>query len=296
MGASDQTLVFTLQEKFEISDDDQFFARRIIVWNHETSRYVSELNYKEKVAKPSYINEVEVRVEHICLAGGKLAVNLSVKTEQSVTYKYQTQIWMLDTADPSAENIQHLTTIDNELLDEEGNIFGMLMNSKLICFAIYSYTSKKVLLQVFLVDFFLFKTTTIVGEIEEDFNELDCDIEIEEESSYKIVVFNGKRNLLKVYKFDGTNDALCLEIDLNHLIVNGHGALWMTNFLRGKIMLTKDFESKFQCVIVTENGEVIEGNKQPLMDEDDGNFWFSDDGIVSFSSNTTADAVAFYHP
>ena len=53
-----------------------------------------------------------------------------------------------------------------------------------------------------------------------------------------------------------------MEINVNQIVSMNPGSLSMANFLMGKIMFILKSERQFQCIIVTEEGEVIEGNKQ----------------------------------
>ena len=66
-----------------------------------------------------------------------------------------------------------------------------------------------------------------------------------------------------MYKFFDDNNVFCLDVYLNPVVVSMNpGSLLMANFLMGKIVFTLKSERQFQCIIVTEEGEVIKGNRQ----------------------------------
>merc|ERR1719394_817346 len=132
------------------------------------------------------------------------------------------------------------------------------MNSKLLCLQANKKRGEEIFLNVFLIDDLSTSTTTSVGKGLLHLFQTD----IEEGFSNRIAVFRKLDNSLKVYKFFDDNDVFCLEIDLNPVVSMNPGSLLMANFLMGKIMFILKSESQFQCIIVTEEGEVIKGNKQ----------------------------------
>ena len=189
-------------------------------------------------------------MEDIAIGRHKLAVHLEIYDDYTLKHRI-TEIWKLNTDNPSTENIHYWTTIEHNL---EGR-GKLLMNSKLLSLQVKKISG--IFLNVFLIDDPSTSTTTSVGR------GLLCEFQtdIEEDFSNKIAVFNRADTSLKVYHFFGDNDVVCLEINLNHL---NCGILRMANFLMGKIMFILNSESQFQCIIVTEEGEVIEGNRQEV--------------------------------
>merc|ERR1719342_888533 len=135
------------------------------------------------------------------------------------------------------------------------------MNSKLLSLQV-SKINKESFLNVFLIDDPSTSTTTSVERGLPHHFQTD----IEEGFSNRIAVFRKLDNSLKVYKFFDDNDVFCLDVNLNPVGVSiNRGSLMMANFLMGKIIFILKSESQFhQCIIVTEEGEVIEGNKQEV--------------------------------
>merc|ERR1719378_679692 len=129
------------------------------------------------------------------------------------------------------------------------------MNSKLLC--LQANKTSGIFLNVFLIDDLSTSTTTNIGR----FWFSDIQIDIEEGFSNRIAVFNRQDNILKLYKFFDDNDDFCLDVNLNPVVSMNPGSLLMANFLMGKIMFISNSVRQFQCIIVTEEGEVIEGNK-----------------------------------
>ena len=235
---------------------------RIIVWNHVTLHHVSDVNVLEKLNEFTFYESTgnDFDVVHFAMAKGKLAVNIEVIYENSPRLKQGlTQIWKLDTEDHSTENIHYLTTINHGWRGDERFIFDMFMNSKLLGIVLQNPDEETLLsLSVYLNDDPSFHTTSVIQEIE-DFG--DMDIILDTEFSNKIAVLHKRRNLLKVYKFDGSNIGIHLEIDLNRIVVKNSDVLLMANYMVGKIMIINESDGQFQNIIVTEDGEVVEGNK-----------------------------------
>ena len=80
-------------------------------------------------------------------------------------------------------------------------------------------------------------------------------------------VFDKKINIVTVYKFDTASDNSCsyLEIDLNSISKNVGLEFWsLTNFVMGKLILFLVSDFTVQCILVSEDGYVIEGNKQKM--------------------------------
>jgi len=232
---------------------------RIMVWNHKTVHNVTELNFHGKAIEYTGADQIhcQINVEDVAIGRHKLAVNLLIRDIFTNRLQHRiTQIWKLDTDNPSTENIRYWRTIEHDLgFMDEGKLF---MNSKLLC--LQANKTGGIILNVFLIDDLSTSTTTSVESFW--FRALQTDIE--EGFSNRIAVFHKLDNILKVYKFFDDNDVFCLEIDLSPVVSMNPGSLLMANFLMGKIMFIFKRREKrqFQCIIVTEEAEVIEGNKQ----------------------------------
>jgi len=199
------------------------------------------------------------------------------------------------------------------------------MNAKLLCIAFHYFETHDLKLKVFQFD-----DLSYAGENNEEVikNGFDSDIILETEMSNRIAVFDKQRNLLKVYTFRSynDNDHILFEINLNHLVAKEPTKLLVSNFHLGKIMLVyHSDEYQFQCLIVTEEGEVIKGNKlviphsdceiktedEAVIDEDELELLlrkseiktpiFHADGVVVSFKKTTLDSsqvakrLLFYH-
>merc|ERR1719300_1477630 len=153
------------------------------------------------------------------------------------------------------------------------------MNSKLLC--IQSSKAFELFLQVFLndADDYSLKTKTSMGQGSWD----DFKIQLDEDISKKIAVFSKLENTLKIYTFFSDNDTNCLEISLSHILVGNPGRLVMANFLVGKLLFILEGSNQFQCIIVTEEGEVIEGNIHEVQLDVVREVTYSADGIVTVS-------------
>jgi len=252
----DQTLVTT-------GYDNDLNDGRIMVWNLKTVQNVSELNFRGKALEFTGDRNDRINLEDIAIGRHKLAVHLEIYDDYTLKHRI-TQIWKLNTNNPSTENIHYWTTIEHDL--DFGFSFmvegKLLMNSKLLCLKASEIDESENFLNVFLIDDLSTSTTTRVRKFW--FRDLQTDIE--EGFSNRIAVFNRQDNILKVYKFFDDNDVFCLDVNLNPVGVSiNRGSLMMANFLMGKIIFILKSESQFhQCIIVTEEGEVIEGNKQEV--------------------------------
>ena len=119
-GVENQTLVIAIEERFAVDEmdvfrallnkyglnselyngyekdywdkmNDDFNSNKIVVWNHETSELITELNInEEKVLEITgdEFNWNDISINFIEMAGGKLAVNLVMSR-----YRFLTQIW-----------------------------------------------------------------------------------------------------------------------------------------------------------------------------------------------------------
>ena len=170
------------------------------------------------------------------------------------------QLWKIDTLDPSVGNISHWTTVKHD----EDNVNGrMHMNSRFFCVAFQDYSSSEAKLHIFNFDDLSEHSTKVFGiaTSSEDYRDF-YDFLMEDGMSNKIAVFDKRRKILNVFQLDDL-EAQGIQVDLSG------SDIMMSNFLMGKIMLIKgDFDSRnsedaesSQFLIVTEDGDVIEGNK-----------------------------------
>merc|ERR1719259_745972 len=205
----------------------------------------------------------DIYVSKIALAADKLAVMLWIEMESSNSC--QTQIWKLDTADPSTANIRYWKTIEHDLdmLDGMNSIvdFTMVMNSKLLCLAMPGH--EKLVVDVLLFDDFSRQTVTVFEENEDkEENVYDFGIVIEDNCSKRVSVFDDESLILKVYEFDAANFS-CLEVNLSQYAKES-GVIQLNRFMMGKVILFLYSDGKFKCILVTEDGAVVEGTNQLL--------------------------------
>ena len=172
------------------------------------------------------------------------------------------QLWKIDTLDPSVGNIIHWTTVKHDEDEDKPDCY-MYMNSRFFCVAFTYYSSSEAKLHIFNFDDLSEHSTKVIGYKSEDYDDFNFyDILMEDGMSNKIAVFDKSRKILNVFQLDDL-EAQGIQVDLSG------SDIMMSNFLMGKIMLIKgDFdnrnseEAKFsQFLIVTEDGDVIEGNK-----------------------------------
>ena len=309
----DSTLVMV--ENFFEYDDDEFSGDvhlddrlyswaeltknhfvRVHLWNLNTLQYVTELNFHDIKKFVGFCSEeyAEAHVFHVHarLASNKLSLILKIEEEENL-FRCQTQLWKLDTADPSSENISYLTTFDHEYeftddvgrqdVTPTGKIDGINMNSKLLCFDFQCLIERKLTFFVYLIDdhnLTHHSTLTAIEGIpygEEFANYAHI---FESEISTKIAFFDGRSNELKVYKFDSVA-CLCFQINLNQVEVNKEIGISQTQmvFLVGKLV-----------IIVNEDGVVIDGKKLDGKKLDflsyfEDFFGVSADGIVTYKYN-----------
>ena len=306
----DQTLVIYLVEEFDEDDSDELMAwicmqeengrdadsdeffenistaehftrEKIMVWNHETYDLTSELNFHEKAIE--FIGgrgqsdvDTHIEVRDVAIGRHTLAVNFQSRSVYGV--QCFTQIWKLDTEHPDAENLRYCSTVGHGF-SEKIVCNKLFINSKILCFQ--ASKGFELFLQVFLndADDHSFKTTISIGQGSgSNFN-----IKLDEGISKKIAVFNKLENTLKIYTFFSDTDTNCLEISLSHILVGNPGRLVMANFLMGKLMFILEGSNQFQCIIVTEEGEVIEGNNHVVQLDVVREVPYSAEGIVTVS-------------
>jgi len=243
---------------------DWFAPPRIYILNHETSQFVQRLNENSfKVAMGLTQEEFrthKIFVFKIALAEDKLAVLLRIRIGflfESVSY--QTQIWKLYTAEPSTANIQFWKTIsiDHDIDEDDDSFTQLFMNSKLLCLAIYNRRLKKLVLDVLLFDDLSRQTITVFEDIVNGW-----DAVIEDNCSQRVSVFENKSFILKIYEFDGANVS-CLEVNLSQYAKDSR-VMRLNRFMMGKVMLFLYSDGIFQCILVTEDGAVVEGTNQQL--------------------------------
>merc|ERR1719342_1538274 len=133
--------------------------------------------------------------------------------------------------------------------------FTMVMYSKLLCHAIKNYRHEKLILDVLLFEDFSRQTVTAFEENVDDFG-----IVIEENCSKRVSVFDNRSFILKVYEFDGANVS-CLEVNLSQYAKDS-GVLRLNRFMMMKCMLIFCSDVKFKCILVNEDGAVVESIDQ----------------------------------
>jgi len=246
------------------------------MWNLNTLQYVTELDYHDEdkfvgltseeyaMLASSSVNATVVRVEP-AFGANELALNIMFSIGDLT--EYQTQIWKFDPAAPSSEEITYLSTIeqDFEYPDYE-QVNNMIINSKLLCIAIHSTMDDNVVLYVYSRDDPNHHTTMLVMEGTPENEIPSCVLIFESEVSNKIACLDEKNNILQVYKFDDVS-SLCFKIDLNQFVANNPRSLSHMVFLMGKlvIVIPTAIGGQCQCIIVKEDGEVIEGKKQKFL-------------------------------
>ena len=255
----------------------KFIVIKIHVWNLNTLKYVSEINYHDQekfigVSSDQFadmesasLNANVLRAE-VAFAKDKFAVNILFIIGES--YQLQTQIWNFNTTDPSLEHISYMKTIEHdfEADTDHAEVNSIKMNSKLLCIAMHSLTRRKLILNVYSLDDLTHHTSlTVTEEVEFD-KAPECLFILESEISTKIAVLDENKNKLKVYKFDGYAH-LCFQIDLHRFASKHTSSLSQMIFLLGKlvIILPVGTGGQFQCIIVNEDGDVIEGIKRDLL-------------------------------
>jgi len=131
------------------------------------------------------------------------------------------------------------------------------MNSKLLCLASknFRHRHEKLVLDVLLFDNLSRETVKVFEENVDDFG-----VVIEDNCSKRISVFDKRSFILKVYEFDGANVS-CLEVNLSQY-AKDFGSLLLNRFMMGKVMLIHCSDVKFKCILVNEDGTVVEGIDQ----------------------------------
>jgi len=250
----------------EVDYDEDPDALEVCILNHETLQFVQYLSGHTLDMFIGLTQEefdaAELELHGIALAEDKLAQNFVIDVGRSVSY--QTQIWKLDTANPSNENIHYWTTIEHNITDDNIYILKTVMNSELLCLAIKFNTQKKIVLKVLLFDDFSRQTVTVFEEIDVDIiSRFHYDVVID---SKRVSVFDKRNFILKVYEFDGANVS-CLEVDLSQYAKDSD-VMVLNRFMMGKVMLFLCSVGKFKCILVNEDGVVIEGINQQLQNPD----------------------------
>jgi len=281
-------------------EGDHYTLKKICILNHETSQFVHCLNensFKRAMGLTQKDVYVGVRVLKIAMAEDKLAVLLVIEHGGSVSC--QTQIWKLDTADPSTTNIRYWKTIEHDLnIDTSTYMFKcnmnskLLMNSKLFCFANINLEQKKLVLNVLLFDDRSRQTVTVFEDVK-GFSSIDhlFDVIIDDRCSKRVSVFDKTSFILRVFDFDAA-DVRCLEVNLSQYGKDSDGML-LKRFMMGKVMLLLRSDGKFKCILVTEDGVVIEGIEQQLQNEIHA-FHVNADGIVAVTMKEFENYIYFY--
>ena len=107
----------------------------------------------------------------------------------------------------------------------------------------------------------------------------------------RVSVFDKTSFILKVFDFDAA-DVRCLEVNLSQYGKDSDGML-LKRFMMGKVMLLLRSDGKFKCILVTEDGVVIEGIEQQLQNEIHA-FHVNADGIVAVTIKEFENYIYFY--
>jgi len=287
----DKTLAVLMLAEQEPDDDMHI----VCIWNHETLQLIHCLNENSfKTAMGLTQEELhthKIDVSEIALAEDKLAVFLEIWVERKLI-SCQAQIWMLDTAEPSTANIRIWKTIEYD--DAFGryrypisiDVHAMVMNSKLLCLAIMQRMENKLVLDFLLFDD-LSRHTDLVYETD------DFDLVIDDEGSKRVSVLDKQRFILKVYKFDGANGSTCVRIVNLSKYAKDSGVLRLNRFMMGKAVLIHCSDGKFKCILVNEDGDVIEGTNQ-LLKYPHREFFVNTNEIVALTSDKTSSLFKVY--
>jgi len=234
--------------------------KKLHLWNLETLKYVSVLNITERVMteldqgfKDEDENGIKIEIKDILLSKDKLGVHLRISSSQK--FQDYTQIWKIDTSNPSSENISYWTTIKHDQTTDK----KLLMNSKFLCTVavVHSLVSSEVKLNIYRFDNLTEYSTKVLATMP---RKTKFDIKLEQGVSHKLAIFERQRRILHIYELDNLARHITIRLTNNCKIQ-------MSNFFMGKIMLLKRNPSKkreFQFLIVTESGDVIDGNKIEL--------------------------------
>merc|ERR1712098_187760 len=206
---------------------------------------------------------------------------------------FQTQFWRLNTRSPSSDNVNFWTKIDSRSDDK---INGKLhMNSKFFC-GKFNYgfeDDSEINLAVFNFEDLTkvtVKNTGIRGLAKHFFDE-----KLEQGMSNKFAIYNRYSKILKVYDFDNENTSCDFQIDFSTHFGNDEYKLTLASFFMGKIMMVKTFfdtneQSNFlSFVIVNEDGNVIDGNKQEYEQyedyfDGDATYHVDINGVLAFTN------------
>jgi len=255
------------EEKMKIAN-----TKKVHLWNLNSLDHVFEFSITDH-AKDYFMEDYnpddefnfEITVGSISMSVDKLAVNLTIAyQERNSTGEFgrkdsidHIQIWKIDTSDPSNENISYLTTIESDMVKR------VHLNSKFLCTTHGTYFSnEKFELGIYNLDDLddvdysskVFGKATCIKDPEKYYH-----IMLYPGDSNKIAVVNKRSKILKIYKLDGEEKIL---VQLSEMIADESLKFQAANFIMGKIVLLWANDREFKFLIVTEDGHVIDGNKQ----------------------------------
>ena len=268
----------------------------VYIWNHETQQFIHSLNENSfKTAMGLTQEELHTHwiwASKIALAEDKLAVFLEIWVERKLI-SCQAQIWALDTAEPSTANIRVWKTIEyHDDAYGRSQVREMVMNSKLLCLAIMPRMENKLVLDFLLFDD-LSRQTDIVFEANDLVFEANFDLVMDDEGSKRVSVLDKHRFILKVYKFDGANVSTCVRIVNLSQYAKDSGVMRLNRFMMGKAVLIHCSDGKFKCILVNEDGDVIEGTNQ-LLKYPHREFFVNTNEIVALTSDKTSSLFKVY--
>ena len=124
------------------------------------------------------------------------------------------QLWKIDTLDPSVGNIIHWTTVKHDEDEDKPDCY-MYMNSRFFCVSFTDLSSSEAKLHIFNFDDLSEHSTKVIGYKSEDYDDFNFyDILMEDGMSNKIAVFDKSRKILNVFQLDDL-EAQGIQVDLS---------------------------------------------------------------------------------
>jgi len=271
----------------EAANIDGFYRiKKIHLWDVVKAEYVTELNISEKVKIGGIAvaeNGSNFAIQRVEITKNKLLVLIkNILPFGRGPFIQQTLIWKFDTEDPSAGNINFWTTIEHE---REEIVFEVYMNSKIFCYPFYDrdYGAK---LKVFYFDDLPNSSTKSIDEMKVDLDDLS--IKLEPGDSNRLAVYDKRYKKLRVFHLDidESDEYLKIVIDFGSIPNKELSTRKLSGFLMGNIILVHLVNHDLSFIIVTKDGNVIEGNTQKILHHVDKDSYFDVDsfGMIVFSA------------
>jgi len=259
--ACDNTLV--IMEDYEFTLRGMIKHQLIHLWNLKSLDRIYDLDFLDVVDLDAVLNE-DITNIHVCqliIADNKLAVNLYF--DMNGDRIFQTHFWKLDTLHPSADNIHHWTKIDYNPGDR---IYGELhMNSNFFCGKVEE-DEREIKIRVFNFEDISKESVRNIEHGLQRYVTSYLDWKLEQGMSNRFAMFNKVSEILQVFDFSVEHTSCIFQVDFSHL--DNLEYLTIASFYLGKMILVKRFWDEdyndyvFSFVIVNEQGDVVEGNKQ----------------------------------